>query len=147
VLIDGETGKEITVGEFDRWCEPKCEPPQQTSDDASGPTAEEIAAAIVIAERDSVEGCVEKFQGNAVESLSVPVGTRGNLLSILDSGTGLVYFSLDGSAPGNTPVGANRGEVTGPYHTFNLRNIDLSNVRFDGSSAASDYTVFYEKYI
>lgn len=92
-------------------------------------------------------GRAHKFNGNAVQQLPVPAGQIGNLKTVLDTGAGLIYFTLDGSAPGNTPTnatGAQRGEVTGPYAVLNLENIDLSLVRFDGSSGTSDYTVIYE---
>ena len=99
----------------------------------------------MIAQRSSVVGCVEKFSGSAVEQLSVPAGQRGNLVAISDTGSGLVYFTTDGSAPSNT-AGADRGEVTGPYLATPMANVDLSQLRFDGSSTASDYTVYYEKF-
>lgn len=140
----------VTVGVDDRWCEPAAcvaEAAAAAPAPYNGPTAEDIAKASLIAERDSVEGCVEKFAGTDTQQLSVPAGTRGNLLSITDTGSGLVYFTLDGTTPGNTPNGPNKGEVTGPYLTMNLRNVDLSQVRFNGSSTASDYTAIYEKYV
>ena len=153
VLEDGSTeligdfnvldnSERTVVGEVD-CCECAC----GGSDNSvyTGPTAPEIAEAIVQIERDSVEGKIAKFLGNTTQSLPVAAGQRGNLLSILDSGAGLVYFTIDGSAPSNTS-GANRGEATGPYHTFNLRNVDLSQVRIAGSSTGSDYTVIYECY-
>ena len=119
----------------------------EAQDTYKGPSAEDIATAMVLAERDSVEGRVAKFLGNATQQLPVAAGQRGNLLSIEDSGGGLVYFTLDGSAPSNT-AGAQRGEVTGPYHaSYNLRNVDLSQVRFDGSAGSADYTVWYEVFI
>ncbi len=148
LLVHAETGVVVEVGLNDSWCEPKCVSPVSAgTSTVAGPSAEDIATAMVLAERDSVEGRVVKFLGNATQQLPVAAGQRGNLLSIEDSGGGLVYFSLDGSVPSNT-AGAQRGEVTGPYHaSYNLRNIDLSQVRFDGSAGSADYTVWYEVFI
>lgn len=111
-----------------------------------GPSAAEIADALVLAERSSVEGRTHRFIGSAVESLPVAAGQRGNLISISDAGPGLVYFTLDGSPPSNT-AGANLGEMSGQYLAAPIRNIDLSLVRFAGSSTASSYTVYYEVYL
>lgn len=111
-----------------------------------GPSAQDIADAIVITERNSKQGRVAKFTGNSVQQLSVSAGQRGNLVAISDTGTGIVYFTTDGTTPTNS-AGSNRGEMSGQYLAVSLQNIDLSLLRFDGSSASSDYTVYYEVYV
>lgn len=151
----------VTIGEFDSWCPPPyCEiegeeaaggtsatasdigAEVEAADTYKGPTAQEIWEA----QRDGVEGRVRKYQSNAIQSLPVAAGQRGNLISISDTGAGLVYFTLDGSPPSDT-VGDQRGEVSGQYLAAPIRNIDLSQVRFDGSSTTADYTVFYEVFL
>jgi len=111
-----------------------------------GPTATEIADAMVLAERNSLTGHAVKFTGGGVSSLPVPAGARGNLIAIVDTGSGLVYFRLDGGAPTNT-AGPERGEITGQYLSHPIRNVDLSLVRVQATSAAGDITVFYEVYV
>ena len=74
-----------------------------------------------------------------------PAGTLGTINSIEDIGTGFVRWSIDGSTPA-TGTG-NSFVSNGPYHAgYNLRNVDLSLVRLDGSSANSDYSVAFEVY-
>ena len=111
----------------------------------SSPTAIQIADAIIDRQRDRLTGGVQKFTGTATNQLAVPGGTRGNLVAISDTGGGLVQFTTDGSNPTNN-AGANRGEATGPYLAVNLKNVDLSQLRFNATSNAGDYTVYYEIY-
>jgi len=118
----------------------------------SPPTAQEIADAIVLTERTSIEGRVVKITGTADTLLSaidatLTSGTRGNLISISDTGAGNVAFSIDGSAPTSGGSGAQLGEATGASLSAPLRNIDLSLVRFDPTSGASDITVYYEVFL
>lgn len=113
---------------------------------ATGPTAVEIADAIIDRERARTQGFSAQFTGNAEQSLPVAAGTQGRLLAILDNGGGVVYYTLDGTTPTNT-AGPNRGTVSGPYHNFNMGTIDLSQVRLDGSAGASTYTVQYEVHL
>ena len=119
----------------------------EASDTYKGPTANEIAQAIVLAERNSVTSAVRQFTGSGVQSLGLAAGTRGNLISIEDNGGGNVLFTTNGSAP-SSAAGANRGTVSGPYHAgTNLRNVDLSQLRFRATTASGSYTVWYEVYV
>lgn len=112
-----------------------------------GPSAAEIASATISAEQTAVAGAVISFAGSSTEVLPVPPGTRGNLVAIEDNAAGVVYFTTDGTVPtGATGLGS--GEVFGPYHAgMNLRNIDLSLLRFAGSASPSEYVVYYEIFL
>lgn len=106
---------------------------------------DELLTAILDLDRErNVTPMVETFLNtNSTETLNVPAGTMGRLVSVEDFGTGLVRWTIDGTQPGTS----NGFTTTGPYHAaYGLRNVDLSLVRLDGSSAASDYSVAYEIY-
>lgn len=116
------------------------------------PSAQDIANAIVLAERSSVEGRVAKLTGTTSTFLSaldasITPGLRGNLISISDTGTGNAAFSIDGSAPTSGGSGPQLGEATGANLSAPIRNIDLSQVRIDPTSGASDITIYYEIYL
>lgn len=106
-----------------------------------------IEAAVLGAERESSQGRVIKFSGGGVQSLPVSAGTKGVLVAIEDTGGGRVYFSTASTIlPDNLP-GDGKGEVSGASHAgFHLKNVDLSELRFAGSLASSEYVVWYEVY-
>lgn len=79
--------------------------------------------------------------GTTVKSLPVAPGSIGDLTSILEVGTGEVYFTLDGTAPTAAP-GPNKGRVSGAV-AVSVQDVDLSLVRLAGTSPASAYTVTY----
>lgn len=116
------------------------------------PTAQEIATAIVAAERN-IEPHVQAWvdEGNMLSLTDAtgnpwPAGTMGEIVSIEDTGTGLVRWSIDGT----DPVGGDSREfvTNGPYHAaYNVKNVDLSLVRLNGSSAASDFSIIYHRYL
>jgi len=76
-------------------------------------------------------------------SVPVPPGTNGKLISIEDVGAGQIRFTIDGSNPGSA-TGPNY-IVSGPYHAnYNLDNIDLSQIRIEGTSnLQSDVSLMY----
>lgn len=144
-------GTRVIEDQFTQWHEPKgcTESPGESTDTGSGayegPTADEIAAATVAAERDVTPAVFTWVNEGDTVSLPVPAGTRGRIVSIEDFGTGFVRWSIDGS----DPVGSTAPEftTTGPYHAaYALRNVDLSQVRLNGSSTNSDYSIAYEVY-
>lgn len=145
-------GSPVIEDEFTRWCEPPaCTAVAAASGSGvAGPTAEEIAAAIVACERDvtpRVQSWVNEGGDVVLTDGSgnpYPPGTFGSLQSVQDTGTGLVRWSLDGSSP----LGADADEfvTTGPYHGFPLHNVDLSLVRLNGSSTNSDFSAAWEVY-
>lgn len=110
------------------------------------PTAEEIAKAIVIAERESVVGRFQKFIGTDTFALDVPDGKRGNLISISDTGGGLVQFTINGDAPTNN-AGIDHGEMSGQYLAAPIRNVDLSALQFNATSSVGDFTVYFEEFV
>lgn len=107
---------------------------------ATPPTAEEIADAIVAAQRN-VEARIQSFSGTNVQSLSVPAGTFGRVTFVGDHGAGVVRMSIDGTDPDND----NYMEFNA-RHTINLDNVPLDLVRLNGSSGTSDYSIVYEIY-
>lgn len=144
VLVNAETGAVVSVELNDSWCEPKCASEvaaSPTGPSPSGPTAQEIADAIIDQERARVSGRMEHFQNDGgVNSLNVPPGTMGELVSITEYGAGAVYWTIDGS----TPTAANGSYMSVQYGpNINLKGIDLSLVRLDGTSSGSDYSVTY----
>lgn len=119
-----------------------CEPPACEPAPAS---AEALADAIVLKQRDVTPGAFTWINETNTVSLPVAPGTRGRLVSVEDFGTGLVRWSLDGS----DPIGGDAAEftTTGPYHAaYAIENVDLSLVRLNGSSAGSDFSVVWEAY-
>lgn len=115
----------------------------EAQDTYKGPTPEEIADAIVRKQRDVTPQVLNVLNSNTVIDLGLPAGTFGRIVSIEDTGTGLVRWTIDGSTPAN----GNGFITTGPYHSsYNLQNVDLSLVRIQGSSNNSDYSVAYEIY-
>ena len=134
----------VTVGPNDRWhSPPACVSAQ--SQGYSGPTAEDIAKAIVEANRAVTPRVFNFTNEGGVQTLGFTTGTMGRLVSIEDIGTGFVRWSIDGSVPG-TDDGA-WFTTTGPYHaSYNLDNVDLSLLRFVGSNTSSDYSVMVEIY-
>ena len=143
VLLHADTGEIITVGENDLRCEPPaCVADEAASSGSEGPTAEEIAASMVDEERARTEGRRESWQdqGGTV-SLDVPAGTRGCLRTITDYGAGGVYWNIEGL----TPTATNSHLMSVQYGpNVDLCGIDLSLVRLDGTSNASDFGVTYE---
>ena len=145
-LQNAATGEEITVGPDDLWCEPPAclvdEVAEGSSGSVAGPTAAEIAAAMVDEERSRTSGRMESWQNNgSIQSLNVPPGTMGCLRSITDYGSGAVYWTIDGTAPSSS----NGSTMSVQYgNNIDLCGIDLSLVRLDGSSSGSDYSVTYE---
>ena len=81
------------------------------------------------------------FTGTTVRSLPVAPGTMGDITSLLEVGTGEVYYSLNGVAP-TTTMGADKGRVAGAVALV-IKDIDLSLVRLMGTATASAYTVAY----
>ena len=80
---------------------------------------------------------------NTLQTLGVAAGTKGRIVSIEDTGGGLVYWTIDGS----TPSATNGFTTTGPYHaSYDLKNVPLDLVRLIGSAGSSDYSVAYEIY-
>ena len=151
-LIERATGAVYEAGLDDL----ECEPPACVADAAAsgGGTAEideQALAAAIVAEQRNVTPRVMNFTNEGdVEILRdgagnpYPAGTFGTLIAVEDIGTGFVRWSIDGSTP-TTQEGAGF-TTTGPYHVYNMHNVDLSLVRLDGSSANSDYSVAFEVY-
>jgi hypothetical protein len=129
-------------------CEISCVPPasnggsSSTGGTSSGPTAQEIAEAMVTEERARVSGRMENWQNEGgTVSLDVPPGTMGCIKTITDYGAGAVYWTLDGS----TPSAANGSTMSVQYgNVVDICGVDLSLVRLDGSSGGSDFSVTYE---
>ena len=145
ILVHAETGQVIAVEFNDTWCEPQCNSPASGGDSSStgeGPTAAEIAEAMVTEQRTRVEGRMENWQNETnTQQLDVPPGTMGCLRSITDYGTGAVYWTIDGT----TPSASNGSTMSVQYgNNIDLCGIDLSLVRMNGSSTGSDYSVTYE---
>ena len=109
-----------------------------------GPTAAEIAKAVLDEERNRISGRMETWWNNTnTQQLNVPAGTIGTLVSITEYGTGSVYWTIDGSTPSANTSGTSLMNVQ--YgNNINLRGIDLSLLRFNGTSTNSDYSVTYE---
>lgn len=105
-----------------------------------------IADAIVNAQRNVTPRLESFLNTTVIERLNggnFPLGTFGRIVSIEDTGAGLLRWTIDGSAPSPT----NGFTTTGPYHAnYDLQNVDLSLVRLDGSGATSDYSIMYEIY-
>jgi len=145
ILVNADTGQVVNVEFNDTWCEPECNSPAGGSggtDQAEGPTAQEIAAAMVTEQRNRVEGRMESWQNETnTQQLDVPPGTMGCLRSITDYGAGAVYWTIDGT----TPAATNGSTMSVQYgNNIDLCGIDLSLVRMNGSSTGSDYSVTYE---
>ena len=138
-------GNPIEVGDKDYWDAPPMLPaaPSATST-GDGPTAAEIAEAMVTEQRNRVEGRMENWQNETnTQRLDVPPGTMGCLRSITDYGTGAVYWRIDGGEPG--PGDGQGSTMSVQYgNNIDLCGIDLSLVRMNGSSTGSDYSVTYE---
>ena len=95
-------------------------------------------------ENANVTPFVKSFvNSNTVQTLGVAAGTKGRIVSVEDTGGGLVYWTIDGS----TPSATNGFTTTGPYHaSYDLKNVSLDLVRLIGSAGSSDYSVAYEIY-
>ena len=80
---------------------------------------------------------------NTVHDLGLSPGTIGELVEIKEYGSGFVVYTLDGT----TPINNSSAKVANANSSFNPRkNIDLSLVRFKGSTTGSDYSVSYSIY-
>lgn len=131
-ITDCVTGETIILGDRDYW------------DYQKDCTVATTGAATSSSDEANVMGRVGAYwNNNAVNSLGVPAGTNGCLTLISEYGTGVVYYTLDGTIPAANTNGTTM--VSGQTATFNeICGIDLSLVRVVGSSPASDYTVQYE---
>lgn len=116
-----------------------------------GPSAADIAQANLDAERNVTPRMYSWINETNMVGLvdlagnPYPAGTMGEITSIEDTGTGLVRMSIDGSDP--VTAAGNTFLITGPYHSgFNLKNVDLSLVRLNGSSTGSDFSIMYHEY-
>lgn len=141
-LLNADTQEVVTIGPDDLRCEPPACIADNSAESTAGPTAQEIAAAMVDEERSRVSGRRESWQNQGTPvSLDVPPGTMGCLRTITDYGTGSVLWNIEGLVPtaGNSHI---MSVQYGP--NIDLCGIDLSLVRIDGSSAASDFGVTYE---
>ena len=143
LLVNAETGEVVEVEFNDTWCEPECNSPvAQDAGDSAGPTAQEIADAMVTTERARTQGFRESWQNEGgTVSLNVAPGTIGCLRTITDYGAGAVYWNIEGL----TPTATNSHLMSVQYGpNIDLCGIDLSLVRLSGSSTGSDFGVTYE---
>ena len=159
-LYHGETGELIVLEDFDTWCKPEgCDniadsSPASNVNVSNFPRTqnvefdyEKLAQIIVDTEQQQQTQRTTQIysivNSSDVEQLPVPAGTIGCLKVIEDFGTGFVRWTIDGTNP--TTATGTTFTTTGPYHaSYNLCGIDLSLLRFDGSSTASDYSIIYE---
>lgn len=111
----------------------------------TSPTAQEIADAIQDNERSTTVRILNVQNNTNDVTLPVPAGTMGCINVVEDTGAGLVYWTIEGSTP--APSSSTTFVTTGPYHAaYNVCNIDLSLVVFNGSSTGSDYSIIYTIY-
>lgn len=87
-----------------------------------------------------VEARCENFDGTAEEQLTVPAGATGSIKYISETGSGLVRMSLDGTNPNTDSY----PEFTGPYNAVQVDGVRLDQIRLNGTSGSSDYTICYE---
>lgn len=141
-LFRGDTDELIVFDQYDTWCPTVCESSTSGGSSSAGPTAQEIAQAIVDEQRARTTGGV-LFVINDTDDrdLGLPAGTMGCITGVSETGAGLVYWTADGTSPSAT----NGGVFNNNYgNGQKVCGIDLSLLRFNGSSTASDYTVTYE---
>lgn len=110
---------------------------------AAGPSAQEIADAIVAKQRN-VRPVLETFSGSAAQTLTVNPGVRGRIITVTEGSSGVVYMTIDGSVPSAVNGIRFSGSSAGG---FDFNNVALSDVRILGSAAGSRYYIMYEVYL
>lgn len=91
----------------------------------------------------NVKGNCRQFQGNTVQQLGLPAGTKGTFTFLSSVNNGRINFTFNGTTPtANDPE--LRNNDTG---YLNVRGVDLSQLRLLGQNNNTRYTVCYEEYL
>lgn len=109
----------------------------------NGPTAQDIADAIVTKQRD-VTPRLQRITGTGSQSLTVTPGQRGRIVSVSRSVAGITRMTIDGTAA-NT--------ATAPFQLSNINqrvtdinNVDLSLVRISNDTAGGATSIVWEEW-